>query len=103
MMGDTQVSHNSCSDKKSDEASASSQPTGGILWRMSSGIYSTATGAVTGAVGYGFGGVKWVAGKTLDVGSVVAHKTIDAGAAVASKLPLPSVSVPFVTKKDKKE
>ncbi|KAK0053456.1 hypothetical protein Bpfe_017154, partial [Biomphalaria pfeifferi] len=81
----------------------STQPSGGFLWRMSSGIYSTATGAVSGAVGYGVGGVKWVAGKTIDVGSVVAHKTIDAGSAVASKLPLPTVSVPFVAKKDKKE
>lgn len=66
---------------------------------MSSGIYSTASGAV----GYGVGGVKWVAGKTIDVGSAVAHKTLDAGAAVASKIPIPSVSVPFTSKKDKKE
>ena len=68
---------------------------------MSSGLYSTTTSAVTGAVGYGVGGVKWVAGKTVDVGSAVAHKTIDAGSAVTSKLPLPSM--PFISKKDKKE
>ncbi|CAL1535775.1 unnamed protein product [Lymnaea stagnalis] len=100
-IGDAAVSRKSysSSDKKSDEKPEVTQPAGGFLWRMSSGLFNTATGAV----GYGVGGVKWVAGKTIDVGSAVAHKTMDAGAVVASKLPLPSVSVPFVTKKDKKE
>ena len=73
----------------------------GLLWRMSAGLYNTTSNAVTGAVGYGVGGVKWVAGKTVDVGSAVAQKTIDAGSTVTSKLPLPSM--PFVSKKDKKE
>ena len=85
-------------------------PQGGLLWRVSSGVFNTATGAVSGAVGlgvgavgYGVGGVKWVAGKTLDVSSAVVHKTADAGSAVTSRLPLPSIRVPFVSRKDKKE
>ena len=38
-------------------------PPGGLLWRMSAGVLSGATGAVTGAMGYGVGGMRWVAGK----------------------------------------
>ena len=46
---------------------AGKQP--GMIWRMSSGLYNTATGAV----GLGVGGVKWVVG----VGSsVVGHVPI---------------------------
>lgn len=62
----------------------SKQP--GILWRMTSGVYSTASGAV----GAGIGGVRWVAGKTYDV-----------SAAVVSKVPVPSL--PLRKKKDKDE
>ena len=62
----------------------SKQP--GVIWRVSSGLYNTATGAV----GMGVGGVKWVAGKTYDVGS-----------AVVSKVPKPTV--PTWRRKDKKE
>ncbi|XP_046327073.1 transmembrane protein 263-like [Haliotis cracherodii] len=73
------------SNKKTDEVSEpGKQPS--LLWRMSSGVYSTASGAV----GYGYGGVKWVAGKTYDVGSTV-----------VSKVPRPPI--PFVKKKDKNE
>ena len=68
-------------------------------------------GLGVGAVGYGVGGVKWVAGKTVDVGSAVVHKTADAGSAVTSRLPLPGMPAmpsmmprnPFVSHKDKKE
>jgi hypothetical protein len=60
--------------------------TGGLLWRMSSGLYNTATGAV----GYGVGSVRWVAGKTYDVGS-----------SVVSHVKVPSVST--LKRKDKKE
>ncbi|ESO95456.1 hypothetical protein LOTGIDRAFT_160606 [Lottia gigantea] len=70
-------------DKKTDEVNdPTTQP--GILWRMSSGVYNTASGAV----GMGVGGVKWVAGKTYDAGS-----------AVYSKAP----SNPLRKKKDKNE
>lgn len=93
----------SSADKKTDESKElPPQPTGGLLWRFSSGVVGTATGVVTGTVGYGFGAVKWVAGKGLDVGSAVVHKTADAGSAVTSRLPLPK-SVPFLSRKDKKE
>ncbi|KAK6190407.1 hypothetical protein SNE40_002286 [Patella caerulea] len=70
-------------DKKTDEVhDPANQP--GIIWRMSSGVYSTATGAV----GLGVGGVKWVA-----------EKTYDAGSAVYSRAP----SNPLRKKKDKNE
>ena len=59
-----------------------------MLWRMTSGVYNTATGAV----GAGVGGVKWVAGKTYNVSTAV-------GSAVASKVPVPN----FSKKKDKNE
>ena len=65
-------------------ADAGSQP--GLLWRVTSGVYSTATGAV----GAGIGGVRWVASKTYDVSS-----------AVVSKVPVPSLSLR--KKKDKNE
>ncbi|XP_076450043.1 uncharacterized protein LOC143286385 [Babylonia areolata] len=71
------------SNKKTDETTDPNQQ-GGILWRVTSGVYSTATGAV----GAGIGGVRWVAGKTYDVGS-----------AVASKVPVPGLG----KKKDKNE
>ncbi|GFR94864.1 transmembrane protein 263 [Elysia marginata] len=93
--------YSSSSDKKTDVSKEEPTAQGGFLWRMSAGLYNTTTGVVTGAVGYSVDGVKWVAGKTVDVGSAVAHKTIDASSAVTSKLPLPSI--PFVSKKDKKE
>ncbi|KAK7099438.1 transmembrane protein 263-like [Littorina saxatilis] len=95
------------SNKKTDDTiDPSKQP--GILWRVTSGVYSTATGAV----GAGIGGVRWVAGKTYDVGSAVAGKTYDVGSAVAgktydvgsavvSKVPVPSLSLS--KKKDKNE
>lgn len=73
------------SNKKTDDTADQSQQAG-FLWRMSSGVYSTAAGAV----GAGIGGVRWVAGKTYDVGS-----------AVASKVPVPSL--PLGKKKDKNE
>ncbi|OWF44960.1 uncharacterized protein LOC110457659 [Mizuhopecten yessoensis] len=54
-------------DKKTDEMS-DPKAQGNLIWRMSSGIYSTATGAV----GMGIGGAKWVANKSYDVGSSAA-------------------------------
>lgn len=72
-------------DKKTDEVTDEGSK-GNLLWRMSSGLYSTATGAV----GYGMGSVKWVAGKTYDVGSTV-----------VSHVKVPSVST--FKRKDKKE
>ncbi|KAK3611889.1 hypothetical protein CHS0354_021324 [Potamilus streckersoni] len=73
------------SDKKTDEV-AEPQKQAGIVWRLSSGLYSTAAGAV----GYGVGGVRWVAGKSYSVGSTA-----------ASYIKVPSV--PRLRKKDKKE
>ncbi|KAL8618738.1 hypothetical protein ACOMHN_015148 [Nucella lapillus] len=81
--GKTSMSSTSYSNKKTDETTDPSQQSG-ILWRVTSGVYSTATGAV----GAGIGGVRWVAGKTYDVGS-----------AVASKVPVPGLG----KKKDKNE
>lgn len=72
-------------DKKTDEVT-DERSKGNLLWRMSSGLYSTATGAV----GYGVGSVKWVAGKTYDVGSTV-----------VSHVKVPSAST--FKRKDKKE
>ena len=42
-----------------------------LLWRMSSGLYNTSKSAVTGTVGMGYGGVKWVAGTSYNVTSAV--------------------------------
>lgn len=78
------------SNKKTDEQSEQ-KTQAGIVWRVSSGLGTGLYNITTGAVGYGVGGVKWVAGKGYNV-----------GAAVASHVKVPSV--PLVTKKkDKKE
>jgi hypothetical protein len=53
---------------------------------MGSGVYSV----TTGAVGLGVGGVKWVAGKSYDVGSAVYNKT-------------PAIPKISLKRKDKKE
>ena len=58
---------------------------------MSSGLGSGLYNVTTGAVGYGVGGVKWVAGKSYDVGT-----------AVASHVKVPAVPL-LSKKKDKKE
>ncbi|KAL5006324.1 hypothetical protein ScPMuIL_015130 [Solemya velum] len=57
------------SNKKTDELTELvTQPS--MLWRVSSGLYSTASGAV----GMGVGSIKWAAGKSYNVGSsVVSH------------------------------
>ncbi|VDI44955.1 transmembrane protein 263-like [Mytilus galloprovincialis] len=73
------------SDKKTDEVKEEI-PQANIVWRMSSGVYNTATGAV----GMGVGGVKWVAGKSYDVGSTV-----------VSNVKVPKLS--SFKRKDKKE
>lgn len=73
---------------------APTAPSGGYLWRFSTGLVSTTTGAITGAVGLGVGSVKWVAGKSYDAGSGVVNTT----KAVVSKVP-----VPTLRKKPKKE
>lgn len=70
------------------------KPAGGYLWRFSSGVIGTTSGAVTGAVGLGFGGIKWVATKGYNAGSAVVGTT----KTVASKVPIPAWK-----KKDKKE
>jgi len=67
---------------------------GGYLWRFSSGLVNTTTGAITGAMGLGVGSVKWVAGKGYDAGSGVLSTT----KAVISKVPVPTLK-----KKPKKE
>lgn len=59
---------------------------GSVFWRVSSGLYNTASGAV----GLGVGGVKWVAGKSYDVGSTVVSHV---------KVP----SIPRLKRKDKNE
>lgn len=69
-------------------------PSGGYLWRFSTGLVSTTTGAISGAVGLGVGSVKWVAGKSYDAGSGVISTT----KAVVSKVPVPTLK-----KKPKKE
>lgn len=61
-------------------------PQGSVFWRVSSGLYNTASGAV----GLGVGGVKWVAGKSYDVGSTVVSHV---------KVP----SIPRLKRKDKNE
>ena len=65
-----------------------------LMWRMSSGLYSATTGAVTGTVGLGVGSVKWVAGKGYIAGSAVINTT----KTVAAKVPMPTWK-----RKDKKE
>ena len=67
-------------------------PPAGIVWRMSSGLYNV----TTGAVGYGMGGVKWVAGKSYDVTSAV-------GSAVTSSVKKVPSTLATLKKKDKKE
>ena len=73
-------------------------PSGGYLWRFSTGVLSTTTGALTGAVGLGVGGVKWVAGKGYSAGTAVGSVVIDTTKTVVSKVPVQSIS-----KKAKKE
>lgn len=78
------------SNKKTDEQSEN-KPAAGFIWRVSSGVGSGLYNVTTGAVGYGVGSVKWVAGKSYDV-----------GATVVSHVKIPQV--PLLTKKkDKKE
>ncbi|XP_077967845.1 uncharacterized protein LOC120325537 [Styela clava] len=96
--------------KKTDAPEAGSQPQGGILWRLGSGLYNTTTGAVGAGLNLGCGAVKYVAqtsygvvSKTAEVG-VNATKAVASGgyngvSAVTSKLPVPS----FSKQKDKKE
>ena len=67
---------------------------GGYLWRFSTGLVSTTTGAISGAVGLGVGSVKWVAGKSYDAGTGVISTT----KAVVGKVPVPTLK-----KKPKKE
>jgi hypothetical protein len=82
-------------NKKTDEVTVPPPaPSGGYLWRFSTGLVSTTTGALTGAVGLGVGGVKWVAGKGYDAGAAVVGTT----KAVVSKVPVPTLK-----KKPKKE
>lgn len=73
------------SDKKTDEVKDDA-PQGNIIWRMSSGVYNT----TASAVGMGVGGVKWVAGKSYDVGTTV-----------VSNVKVPNLS--SLKRKDKKE
>jgi len=73
-------------------------PTGGYLWRFSTGVLSTTTGAITGAVGMSVGGVKWVAGKGYNAGTAVGSAVIDTTKSMVSKVPVPTLK-----KKSKKE
>jgi len=68
------------------------KPQAGILWRVTTGVGSGLYNATTGAVGYGVGGVKWVATKSYDAGSTVV--------ATVKNPPLPEM---LKKKKDKKE
>ena len=68
------------------------KPPVGIVWRMSSGLYNV----TTGAVGYGVGGVKWVAGKSYDVTTAV-------GSAVTTGVKKVPSTIATLKKKDKKE
>lgn len=70
----------------------------GLLWRMGSGLYSGTTGLVTGTVGAGVTGVKWVAGKGYTVTSATAGAVITGTKVVVSKVPVPTWK-----RKDKKE
>jgi len=78
------------SDKKTDELIDPNVKQPGLLWRMSSGIYGTAAGAVR----LGVGGVKWVADKSYTAGTTV----LSTSKTVVSKVPIPTLK-----KKDKKE
>ena len=71
---------------------AEPQPARSLLWRLSSGVYNTAAGAVN----VGVGSVKWVAGTGYTAGATVISTT----KTVASKVPVPSISL---RRKDKKE
>lgn len=83
------------SNKKTDETLVPPMPSSrGYLWRISSGIIGTTTGAVSGAVGLGVSGVKWAASKGYTAGSMV----VDTTKAVAGKVPVPTWKA-----KDKKE
>lgn len=69
-----------------------------MIWRLGSGLYSTTTGVVTGTVGAGYTGVKWVAGKSYDATTATAGAVVSGTKAVVSKVPVPTFK-----KKDKKE
>ena len=66
-------------------------PVGGYLWRFSSGVLSTTTGALSGAVGLSVGGVKWVAGKSYNAGTAVGMAVIDTTKSVVKKVPVPTL------------
>ena len=67
------------------------KPPAGYIWRVSTGLGSGLYSVTAGAVGYGVGSVKWVAGKSYD-----------AGTAVVSHVKVPTIPK-FAKKKDKKE
>ena len=71
-----------------------------MIWRLGSGLYSTTTGVVTGTVGAGVTGVKWVAGKGYNATTATAGAVVSGTKAVASKVPVPTLTW---KKKDKKE
>ena len=69
-----------------------------LVWRLGSGLYNTTTGVVTGTVGAGVTGVKWVAGKGYNATTATAGVVVTGTKAVVSKVPVPTWK-----KKDKKE
>ncbi|XP_013397019.1 transmembrane protein 263-B [Lingula anatina] len=80
-------------DKKTDNVEEPQQSPG-MVWRLSSGVFNTATGAV----GLGVGGVKWAASKGYNVGAAV----VSGSQAVASKVPVVN-KLPGLSKKDKSD
>ncbi|XP_078483209.1 uncharacterized protein LOC100178921 isoform X3 [Ciona intestinalis] len=111
----SQVTSISSEDFKTEpEAPAAS---GGILWRMGSGMVNMTKGAVGGTVGLGVGAVKLVASTSYVVASKTAEVGVNATKAVAGKSydvvaggvstvtsRLPSVPRPsLASKKDKTE
>nr|CAB3267092.1 transmembrane protein 263 [Phallusia mammillata] len=60
-------------------------PSGGILWRMGSGMVNMTKGAVTGTVGLGVGAVKLVANTSYGVVSKTAEVGVNATKTVANK------------------
>lgn len=94
-LSDDQQHYETPSGNKKPADGSNEQPSqGGYVWRFSSGLVSSTAGVLTGAVGLGVGGVKWVASKGISAGGAVVDTTKN----IVGKVP-----VPVLKRKDKKE